>query len=65
MDLNSEVMELKLFSLNNGVSEAKCHVRSCSFNEIQTDSSLFEITVSPHVTLLQVILYFLKHITQV
>lgn len=41
IELNSEVKALKLLSVNNGVSEAKCHVRSCSSNKMQTNSSFF------------------------
>lgn len=41
IELNSEVQALKLLSVNNGVSEAKCHVRSCSSNKMQTNSSFF------------------------
>lgn len=40
-ELNSEVMDLKLLSLNNGVSEAKCHVKSCRFSDIQNESNFF------------------------
>lgn len=41
IELNSEVKALKLLSVNNGVSEAKCHVRSCSSNKMQTNGSFF------------------------
>lgn len=42
IELNSEVKALKLLSVNNEVSEAKCHVRSCSSNKMQTNGSLFK-----------------------
>lgn len=61
IELNSEVQALKLLSVNNGVSEAKCHVRSCSSNKMQTNSSFFFFLnkrVRTHFILLLLMLHF-------
>lgn len=59
IELNSEVKALKLLSVNNGVSEAKCHVRSCSSNKMQTNSSFFfKQRVRTHFILLLLMLHF-------
>lgn len=39
IELNSEVMDLKRVSLNNGVPQTKCHFKGCTSNEIQTDGN--------------------------
>lgn len=58
IELNSEVKALKLLSVNNGVSEAKCHVRSCSSNKVQTNGSWSAQRVRTHFILLLLMLHF-------